>query len=367
MAKSPEILSRRDALKTLGLFTGGALLASCAPQEPELVIPQYTPALTSTPSPESTPTKEPSVTPEPTSTETPRYQLEDGTQMERLEGNKLNEIFPTSEIYTSEREDIVVIDRKMKVDLAGQRIKTKNGDLVFLFSKAYYQRIWESVLESNTGLGGYADFRDLTPKDEIGRILLTLAGIKYGETSLGGHLRTYNPRKKNFIYIQGNLGESTWFARMLPDRLFDPEKTYREPDGSLSPVLRIDGNNYIQMAATTPAVYKLSSGENPDEWLTEFLGGQFVRNTMYRMVRSMVSTIGYDTVEFFNRYSSGFNGILVKSPFSPLFSHPEIYKALGGELNAYEPPYPLEKMAEYQVASKFGIKSLIEIDLTRFK
>ena len=365
MAKSPEILSRRDALKTLGLFTGGALLASCAPQKPELVIRQYTPTLTSTPSPESTSTKEPSVTPEPTSTEAPRYQLGDGTQTERVMEGQLVDLFPGSEVFMSERGDIIIVNEETGVRLAGQEMRTEHGIFTLLLQDSNYRTAANlNYRETSENMGGYPSITDHPYKEELVRIMSTLIELKSREIMLGNvNLASHIPTDKNLIAIIMNPGNAIPLSRTLPENFIDPNHARQIYSGVLGyPILVTENGEYL-LIRFTARLYP--NYPNPDFFPEESIFDTFahyLRETYFSLLREAASSQGTADRFFLEGYKS-----VRESPFSRLFSDPDIDFYMEPPFSRARGPFDAETLHVELRRARFGISNIIEVDFENFK
>jgi hypothetical protein len=337
------------------------------------------------------------------------YQLEDGVQLERMEQGQLVELFPGSEVFMSERGDVVIINKETGIQLAGQRIETKYGSYTFLMADSAYQYIIRSILdekeinldeeailsrypadwvannefkqevlkvvedlqkirgfrEGGESLGGYPNLTESPYNEELTRIISTLLALKEREISLGSvNLANYQPKPKDFVMVTMKIGNAQRLASILPEGLIDPSDPasmviYTGADVGY-PVIKTQDNVYLNAYFTSTVGKPLK-----DSYETVFyhvFTPYFTKFPWRFLVRDAGRVHGIN-VRF--SYSLFWEG-----PFAPLFSNLDIYghlTAFSPERSPYKPPYTVDQNWEQQNWVRFGTSEVVEIDFEKFE
>ena len=347
--------------KTLNMIAGVSLVttmaAACAKPPETPYIPTQAPRIT-----DVIPTEMPlpTETSEPTPTEAARFQLEDGTQLERAEQGQLVELFPGSEVFMSERGDVVIINEETGLQLAGQEVETAYGRITLLIGDTLYQSLVESSFGRETSLGGYPNIVDSPHRDEMMRIMATLIAIKNGEIGLGGNFESYQPEPKNFVMIYMTPGNAIRLANSMEEGLIDPDNVRAISNYEVGyPTLEIIDNTFLFIR------FFGAVGQLPEDYpedakqLSLYEGLSYtLTNPLYRLVLEAAVAQGYDHIEFANNYTNkGFEG-LMQSPFGSLFANPGIKTWMSQEREHIS--VTLEKL-------KHVIPSVIEVDFADFQ
>ena len=327
------------------------------------------------------------------------YQLEDGTSMERAEGHQLNEVFPGSEVYLSERGDVVIINNQQDVQLAGQRIETRYGSYTVLMSDELYTRIITAILEdvdldessilesypadwvSNPtyrqeildalddlkrlrgyiqNFSGYPNLSGSPYQEELVRIMSTLIALREGSINLGGvDLASYQPAPRDFLVVEMTPGNGYKMAQMLPEGSINPEiqTIYTQGDTGF-PLTRLRNGVYVSgfFGGNTPG----RALNYPDTVFYDFYMDYYVQYPLRFLLRDAGRTQGVDVLYGADAF---FNG-----PFFPLFQREEIYGHLSAftERSPFQPPYSLEQNLIQRDWQNLGVEDLIEVDFGKF-
>ena len=342
-------LSRRGFIEAAGLAVGGVVLAACAPTEetptayPQTDFPKPTATLRLTETPK----------PSPTATEVVPYQLEDGTQMERVEQGKLVDLFPGSEVFMSERGDAVIINRETGLKLAGQVVENKYGSYTLLFGESYYQYLYGHWRNGEaTSLGGYPNVAESPLKEEIGRILSTLLELRNKEVGFSD-LSTHQPKEKHLTAIFMNMGGASIIESSLEEGLLNIDELKKISNIELAfPPQELGQDSLLTVR------FFLASGtltSFPDEGLPVDLSRHIPR-TFENLIRQAAIANGINQDFLFKGYVDG----IKVSVFSGLFANDEIDGAFGAFNRLdWEP-------AERVRRAKWGVPSIVEVDFSKF-
>ena len=358
LVEGEKVFGKTKAEKKMGIIALSLAAAACGkipiPIQPTSVEPVATEV-----APTSIPTEEAS----PTPTETPpSYETEDGVQLEKQEEGEFVDLFPGSDVFMSERGDIVIINEETDLQLAGQVVETKYGKYTLLLADSYYQALTKYHLNETTILGGYPNLVDSPLKDEIGRIIFTLLQLKEKEIVLGSvNLRDYEPAPKNFIAIYMNPGNTSRLANSMPEGFIDPSeiKTIVANGEFGYPTIETQNNNSVLIRFML-ATGSLSLSSYPEESL------QFnLISHMRYIFRSLLIEAAVAQGTHDQKFRKGYPSVK-ESPFAALFSHPEINEAheallWTGEVRSQE------ELVEAMRKSNLGSQGAIEIDFDNFK
>ncbi len=80
--------------------------------------------------------------------------VQNGLTYERRESGQLVDLFPGSEVFMTDRGDVVVINEETGLRLAGQVVETEYGTLILLISDRRYQHFYKDNFGETTALGG---------------------------------------------------------------------------------------------------------------------------------------------------------------------------------------------------------------------
>jgi hypothetical protein len=318
-----------------------------------------------------TPTKE---TPPTPTVEAPSYNTEDGVQLEKQEQGEFVDLFPGSDVFMSERGDIVIINEENSLQLAGQKVETPYGSYTFLTGDTHYQYFYKRLYNETTKLGGYMNIAENPLKDELGRIFSTLIQLKEREITIGGvDLATYQPQPKDLVVIYMNVGWTSRLADSLPEGLMDPSEV--------------------------EAIYTSSFGfpfiKTPNE---QFLLARFSYGYIWEVFEcyEMVQTCLETDISYQRRLISELlieaavaQGVgdrrslfvwvprVYKSPFQPLFSDSRIIEGMEALRKYFDstcaskvPPYfgnDPELLSKAITKDDLGSPGLITVDFEKFK
>lgn len=333
-----ERLSRRGFIGAAGIAAGAAVLAACGGAPTEEVPTSFPPTEVPKPTVTLRPTESPK--PSPTATEIP-YQLEDGTQMERVEQGQLVDLFPGSEVYMSERGDAVIINEETGLRLAGQVVENKYGSFTFLFGDTLYQYAYTGNVRETADInaGGYPNFADSNLKDEIGRIISTLIQLKNKEINVGSvDLATYEPKPKDYVAIYTNPGTIIMLQQSMPEGLIK-EEDYKRHEGTLGfPILKGPNGEELIIKPEQWSVF--------EEGYDELTGGpdQNLRRAIcYDSIRRSMMAIGLvdDALKAqgLSRWSLSWTD-LYAGPFGELFT---ANQEMADGLAVFDPDYRFNK------------------------
>lgn len=407
LVKGEKVFGKTKAEKKIGILAFSLAVAACGrvstPIQPTPVEPVATEV-----APTPIPTKEVPSTPTAEVIES-TYQLEDGVQLERMEKGQLVELFPGSEVFMSERGDVVIINKETGIQLAGQRIETKYGSYTFLMADSAYQYIIRSILdekeinldeevilsrypadwvannkfkqevlkvvedlrkiqgfkEGKESLGGYPNLAESPYKEELTRVISTLLALKEKEISLGSvNLANYQPKPKDFVMVTMKPGNAQRLASILPEGLIDPNDPasmviYTGADVGY-PVIKAQNGVYFNAFFTSTVGKPLK--DSYEAMFYHVFTPYFTKFPWRFLVRDAGRVHGIN-VRF--SYSLFWEG-----PFAPLFSNLDIYghlTAFNPERSPYKPPYTVDQNWEQQNWVRFGTSEVVEIDFEKFK
>src|SRR3989344_5822376 len=375
-------LGRRGFIRAAGIAAGGVILAARRNTHLEKVNTIYPP------------------------TEIP-YQLEDGTQMERVEQGQLVETFPGSEVYMSERGDVVVVNRKNKVRLAGQRIETKYGSITFLMSDSRYQQVIRGLVssesidkqeiledmpewllsepqlykyfsreidslgkiqgfrEGNEDFGGYPNFTKSSYKEELVKIMSSLIAIQQQEVDAATVTSSsYEPQPKDIVVIMSRPGNAIPLAQTLPDGLIDPNDEnallfYSKKDLAF-PMLKTKSGTFVKTLFLGSGRERPLSGYHVTFFFRDF-NSDFVELSLRSITHDAVKAQGVSHSWDFNLYFI--------QPFSKLFENSELYYCLSADTGRYPvKTYFMggQPLLDWLKHMRFGMQEIIEVDFEKF-
>lgn len=295
----------------------------------------------------------------------PSYQLEDGTQLERVEEGQLVDLFPGSEVFMSERGDIVIINEETGLELAGQKVETKYGSFTLLISRSHFQFLYKEHFGETTELGGYPNFSDSHLREEISRIISTLIQLKENEISVGSvNLATYEPKPKDFVAIFANPGATYQLADSLPEGMVDPENVQNIVSLQVGfPTLKTEDGQHVFIRMVGAPGYHADELD-PNMTLEKSLGAsQFILAIGQLVSEASASQGTGDMAKLFGPYD-----LISKSVYSGLFSNEEIKTTFGGLPAAagHEEPYVYEDVLKY-FEYDLGANGIIKVDFEKFK
>lgn len=322
------------------------------------------------------------------------------------ESGKLNEVFPEANVYRTQRGDLVVIDSRNSIRLAGQTVDTKYGSYTLLVSGSHYQNQIDNLLNEDNvdteqifkeypsdwisnnqlreellktvsslsglqgfrsggdNLAGYLNLAESPNVEEIMRVISTLIALKEGEiTSDSVNLATYQPEPKDFIFTYMTNGNAIRFANALPTGLADPNDPtflmrYSASDIGFRTVETDDGVfiNAIFMGSK-PSVFS----SNPEIHVYNHFTGLYIESAFQALIREIRVESGASTRFEYNDYFTG--------QFAKLFSNPNVYNSLTAfdpQRSPIKPPYSGQENLQSQNWLRYGISEIVEVDLSKF-
>lgn len=358
LIKGEKVFGKTTAEKKMGIIALSLAAAACGKVSTPIQTTPVEPVATEV-TPIPTPTKE---TPSTPTEIPPSYKTEDGVQLEKQEEGEFVDLFPGSDVFMSERGDIVINNEETDLQLAGQIVETKYGKYTLLFAASYYQALTKYHLNETTVLGGYPNLVDSPLKDEIGRIISTSIQLKEKEIILGNvNLRTYEPAPKNFIAIYMNPGNTSRLANSMPEGFIDPGeiKTIVANGEFGYPTIETQNNNFVLIRFIL-ATGALNLSSFPEESLQSSLV-LYIQCFFRVLLKEAAVAQGTQDQIFREGYHS-----VKESPFAALFSHPEIDEGLEalmsiGRVRSHE------ELVEAMRKANLGSQKTIEIDFENFK
>jgi hypothetical protein len=331
--------------------------------------------------------------------------FENSQEYERLNQGVLLELFPGSEIYASERGDILLVNQERGVRLAGQRVETRYGSYTFLISDRLYQFLIRSMIsetslderavfeaypdlfsddpllrqdlqetlnalssiqgfrEGGEGLAGYPNLSASSRMEEYMRIVSTLLALRQGEISLGSQeLSSYQPRPRDFVAVLMGTGNATTFSDLLPEGVFNAEDRTQlvlntQRDLAFRPREALD-DVFVQadFLGTQPLGGRPLEPEMVGAFYEIFYKTYF-EIPLRTLLRETARDLGIATNWTRTSYST--------PPFADLFSNRDMYYYLtAGSSQTYpiQPPYTSEQILQRYEDLRFGIpKELVEV------
>ena len=299
----------------------------------------------------------------------PTYQLEDGTQTERVTEGQLVELFPGSEVFMSERGDVVIINEETGIRLAGQTMRTEHGTYTLLLQDSNYRTAANlNYRETSENMGGYPSITNHPYKEELVRIMSTLIELKEREVNLGSiNLASHKPQSKDFIAIYLNPGYAIPLAETFPDNFVDPNAARQIYSGELGyPILVTENGEYLLIRFTArnhpnyPNPDFFPEGREEESIFDTF--AYYFHETYFALLKEAATSQG--TAERF--FLEGWKSVK-ESHFSRLFSDPNIDFITETAFSPQRGPYDAETMLTEIERARFGISNIIEVDFNKFK
>ena len=340
-------LSRRGFIGVAGIAAGGAVLAACAPTEETPT--NYPP--TGVPKPTATlrPTKNPE--PSPIATEI-SYQLEDGTQIQRVKEGQLIDLFPESEVFMSERGDVVVVNEETGLKVAGQRVETDYGSYTLLFEGSFYQDLYLAYAGETTTLGGYPNIAESPIKQEIGRICSTLLELRSRDIGFDTDFTTHQPKEKNAVAVFMSMGSTGIIASSVEKGLVDINELEKVSELEVAFPPKELGPDGLLLTSFRLTAIPTSLSE---DMLTSRLSRRYIVDLFSNLVKEAAAANGMDT----SFVLGGYRGIK-QSAFSGLFANEEIEGAYDAINRTEWTP------EERDLKAGFSVPNIVTVDFSKF-
>ena len=359
LIKGEKVFGKTKAEKKIGIIALSLAAAACGkvstPIQPASVEPVAT---------EVAPTPIPTEEASPTPTEIPpSYKTEDGVQLEKQEEGEFVDLFPGSDVFMSERGDIVIINEETNLQLAGQKVETPYGSYTILVGDTQYQYYYKHYFNETTKLGGYMNIAESPLKDELGRIYSTLVQLEEKEIIIGSvNLATYQSQPKDLVMIYMNAGTTSRLADSLPEGLMDPsevETIYANMFGF--PLIKTPNEQFLLARFTYGYSFERSSdyAQSCLEWDMSLQRRVFSELVVEAAVAQGVG----------DRKSIASWAKILNSPFQPLFSNPQIIEGMDA-LKPYSPGQPVytpESFARGVAIGRLGSPGLVTVDFDKLK